>query len=77
MPMKMQQQILPTDVWYDNGKSLSPTIAYIVLDTLLDDITLELSKNGIQINLVTKYVNDILAIINNNDENLILNLQNS
>lgn len=77
MPMKMQQQILPTDVWYDNGQSLSPTIAYIVLDTLLDDITLELSKNGIQINLVTKYVNDILAIINNNDENLILNLQNS
>ena len=46
------------------GNPLSPTIADIVLDTLQDNVTSELKEQNIEIQLITKYVDDIFAIIN-------------
>ncbi|XP_061389122.1 uncharacterized protein LOC133324293 [Musca vetustissima] len=58
------------------GNPLSPTIADIVLDTLLDDVIEELKAKDIQIKLLTKYVDDVFAIINKHDETNILTLLN-
>ncbi|XP_075157976.1 uncharacterized protein LOC142231244 [Haematobia irritans] len=59
------------------GNPLSPTIANIVLDNLLDEVILELNSKNIKIKLITKYVDDLLAIINKDDEQEIMKLLNS
>lgn len=58
------------------GNPLSPTIADIVLDNLLDDAIIELNNKGIYIKYIVKYVDDILAIVNHDDINVILNTFN-
>ena len=59
------------------GNPLSPTIADIILDTLLDDVINEVNEKDIKIKMLTKYVDDIFAVINKNDENIILNFLNN
>lgn len=59
------------------GNPLSPTIADIVLDTLLDDVMTELDKRKIYIRYITKYVDDILAVIKIDDKDEILKTLNS
>lgn len=58
------------------GNPLSPTIADIVLDDLLDNTLAELKNNNVQIKYITKYVDDILAIVDKNDTHKILNCFN-
>ncbi|XP_065362047.1 uncharacterized protein LOC135955617 [Calliphora vicina] len=58
------------------GNPLSPTIANIVLDTLLDDVIDELRANNIEIKFITKYVDDLFAIIRKSDEEKILKTMN-
>lgn len=59
------------------GNPLSPTIADIVLDSLLDDAINELKNKNINIKYITKYVDDILAIIHVNDKDEILKTLNN
>lgn len=59
------------------GNPLSPTIADIVLDALLHDAIRKLNKRGIHLKFVTKYVDDLLAVINKNDESVILETLNA
>ncbi|XP_073814244.1 uncharacterized protein [Musca autumnalis] len=59
------------------GNPLSPTIADIVLDTLLDEVLKELRQNSIQIKLISKYVDDIFAIIDRKYMETTLKLLNS
>lgn len=59
------------------GNPLSPTIADIVLDTLLDDVITELRLKNIHIKCLTKYVDDIFAIIKKSDEKIILETLNN
>lgn len=59
------------------GNPLSPTIADIVLDMLLEETTKELRQNNIQIKILTKYVDDLFAIIKRKDEEIILKTFNS
>ncbi|XP_075160530.1 uncharacterized protein LOC142233476 [Haematobia irritans] len=54
------------------GNPLSPTIADIVLDTLLEQVLNDLEKKNIKIKLITKYVDDLFAIISKKDEEIIL-----
>lgn len=54
------------------GNPLSPTIADIVLDTLLERTTEELREKNVHIKLITKYVDDLFAIIKKSDEKIIL-----
>lgn len=54
------------------GNPLSPIIADIVLDHLLEQSIEDLQKNNIQIKLLTKYVDDLFAIIKRKDEEAIL-----
>lgn len=54
------------------GNPLSPTIADIVLDALLEQTLQELDKNNVKIKLITKYVDDLFAIIKKDDESTIL-----
>lgn len=49
------------------GNPLSPTIADIVLDKLLDDVIDVLKKNNVKIKHLSKYVDDIFAIVDKND----------
>lgn len=58
------------------GNPLSPTIADITLDCLLDEAILELEKKNIHIKYIVKYVDDILAIIHNDDKDEILSTFN-
>ncbi|XP_065369064.1 uncharacterized protein LOC135961492 [Calliphora vicina] len=58
------------------GNPLSPTIANIVLDTLLDDVIDELRADNIEIKFITKYVDDLFAIIRKSDEEKILGTMN-
>lgn len=59
------------------GNPLSPTIADIILDDLLDNAINKLNNKNIHIKYITKYVDDILAIINLDDKDEILSTLNS
>lgn len=59
------------------GNPLSPTIANIILDTLLDDAIKELNAKNIQIKFLTKYVDDLFAVIKKADEEIILDTLNA
>lgn len=59
------------------GNPLSPTIADIVLDTLLDDATKELQSKNIEIKCLTKYVDDLFGIIKKTEELTILKTLNT
>lgn len=59
------------------GNPLSPTIADIVLDALLEQTTNDLKKQGVNLKLLTKYVDDLFAIIKEEDEELILKTFNN
>ncbi|XP_075163076.1 uncharacterized protein LOC142235701 [Haematobia irritans] len=50
------------------GNPLSPTIADIILDTLLESCLTELDQQNIHIKMITKYVDDLFAIIKKKDE---------
>ncbi|XP_073824918.1 uncharacterized protein [Musca autumnalis] len=58
------------------GNPLSPTIADIVLDTLLDEVLNELKQNNMEIKLISKYVDDIFAIIDRKYKETTLKLLN-
>ncbi|XP_075163098.1 uncharacterized protein LOC142235723 [Haematobia irritans] len=58
------------------GNPLSPIIADIVLDNLLDNALADLQIKDINIKYITKYVDDILAIIDKDDAETILNTFN-
>lgn len=59
------------------GNPLSPTIADIVLDTLLTETINDLKKSDVHFKIITKYVDDLFAIIKKNDEETILKIFNS
>lgn len=59
------------------GNPLSPTIADIVLDALLDDVIKELNSKDIKIKFISKYVDDLFAIIKKPDEAQILKTLNA
>lgn len=59
------------------GNPLSPTIADIVLDTLLDNVIAELKKIGVNIKCISKYVDDLFAVIKRKDEDIIMKMLNS
>ncbi|XP_075157813.1 uncharacterized protein LOC142231078 [Haematobia irritans] len=54
------------------GNPLSPTIADIVLDNMLAETIKELSERNITIKFITKYVDDLFAVIKKEDEDIIL-----
>ncbi|XP_036322205.1 uncharacterized protein LOC118736225 [Rhagoletis pomonella] len=59
------------------GNPLSPTIADIIMDDLLDNTISELKQHfNIDIKFINKYVDDIFAITNRNDVNTILETLN-
>lgn len=58
------------------GNPLSPTIANIILDDLLDESITKLKNNNIKIKYITKYVDDILAIVKIDEKDEILNTFN-
>ncbi|XP_075162990.1 uncharacterized protein LOC142235613 [Haematobia irritans] len=59
------------------GNPLSPTIADIVLDTLLDDVLNELKDMNVKVKFITKYVDDLFAVIKREDEDTIMKLLNA
>lgn len=59
------------------GNPLSPTIADIVLDKILDDSLAELKSKDICIKYITKYVDDVFAIIKTKDVEDILKILNA
>ncbi|XP_065354742.1 uncharacterized protein LOC135949190 [Calliphora vicina] len=59
------------------GNPLSPTVADIILDCLLDQTLAELQEKNIKIKLITGYVDDLFAIIEYEDEDMILKTSNS
>ncbi|XP_075150598.1 uncharacterized protein LOC142224698 [Haematobia irritans] len=59
------------------GNPLSPTIADIVLDTLLDDVLNELKDMNVKVKFITKYVDDLFAVIKREDEDTIVKLLNA
>lgn len=59
------------------GNPLSPTIADIVLDTLLEQVTADLKREDVNIKLISKYVDDLFAIIKRKDEEHILKTFNN
>lgn len=59
------------------GNPLSPTIADIILDSLLKTKINELQEQNINIKFIVKYVDDILAIIYKKDIDIILNTLNN
>ncbi|XP_075162859.1 uncharacterized protein LOC142235489 [Haematobia irritans] len=59
------------------GNPLSPTIADIILDTLLESCLTELDQQNIHIKMITKYVDDLFAIIKKKDEHKILETFNN
>ncbi|XP_067645233.1 uncharacterized protein [Eurosta solidaginis] len=54
------------------GNPLSPTIADIVLDKIIDDSIAELKSSDIYIKYITKYVDDIFAVVKVKDVDEIL-----
>ena len=54
------------------GNPLSPTIADIILDKLLDETIIDLKKQHINIKFIVKYVDDIFAIVKKKDLTAIL-----
>ena len=58
------------------GNPLSPTIADIVLDDLLNETKTRLQQEGIQIKVIYKYVDDMVAIIREKDNPKILKILN-
>ncbi|XP_017478561.1 PREDICTED: uncharacterized protein LOC108368252 [Rhagoletis zephyria] len=59
------------------GNPLSPTIADIIMDDLLDNTISELKKlHNIDIKFIVKYVDDIFAIVKRNDVDIILKTLN-
>lgn len=58
------------------GNPLSPTIANIVLDHLLDDTINKLKKSNKKIKFIAKYVDDIIAVVNKKDTDIILGTLN-
>lgn len=58
------------------GNPLSPTIADIVLDNLLDVVLADLRNKNIHIKFITKYVDDIFLVINIDDKTKILDAFN-
>lgn len=59
------------------GNPLSPTIADIVLDHIIQQAIKSLADRGIHIKFLTKYVDDIFAIVNKQDIHTILNELNN
>ncbi|XP_067625777.1 uncharacterized protein [Eurosta solidaginis] len=59
------------------GNPLSPTIANIVLDKILDDSLAELKSKDIYVKYITKYVDDIFAIVKAKDVEDILTVFNA
>lgn len=59
------------------GNPLSPTIADIVLDALLDEVIKDLKTEKINIKFITKYVDDLFAVIKQDDMEIILKALNS
>lgn len=59
------------------GNPLSPTIADIVLDKLLKVTVEDLNRQNIKISFLTKYVDDLFAIIKKDDEETILKTFNN
>lgn len=58
------------------GNPLSPTIADIILDNLLDESITNLKNKNINIKYIVKYVDDVLAIVNFDDKDDILQTLN-
>ncbi|XP_036347777.1 uncharacterized protein LOC118757146 [Rhagoletis pomonella] len=59
------------------GNPLSPTIADVVMDDLLDNTILDLKENfNIDIKFIVKYVDDIFAIVKQKDADIILRTLN-
>ncbi|XP_036329553.1 uncharacterized protein LOC118741687 [Rhagoletis pomonella] len=58
------------------GNPLSPTIADIVLDKIIDDSIIELRSTDIYIKYITKYVDDIFAVVKMKDVEEILRIFN-
>ena len=58
------------------GNPLSPTIADIVLDHLLNDSIDKLLKCNTKIKFIAKYVDDIIAVVKNSETNIILKTLN-
>ena len=58
------------------GKPLSPTIADIILDKLLEETIAKLKEENIYLKFIVKYVDDIFAIVNKIDLNSILTASN-
>ncbi|XP_036347720.1 uncharacterized protein LOC118757092 [Rhagoletis pomonella] len=58
------------------GNPLSPTIADIVLDKIIDDSIIELRNKDICTKYITKYVDDIFAIVKTKDVEEILKIFN-
>ncbi|XP_067618087.1 uncharacterized protein [Eurosta solidaginis] len=58
------------------GNPLSPTIADIVLDKIIDDSITELRSKDIHVKYITKYVDDMFAIVKINDVEEILKIFN-
>ena len=59
------------------GNPLSPTIADVILDKLLDSAIEILRNQNIEIKFTAKYVDDIFAIIKRKDESSILETLNN
>lgn len=59
------------------GNPLSPTIADIILDDLLDNAKQKLKEKNTNIRHISKYVDDIFAIIKERDKETILNTLNN
>ncbi|XP_036319798.1 uncharacterized protein LOC118734183 [Rhagoletis pomonella] len=58
------------------GNPLSPTIADIVLDKIIDDSIIEIRNKDICIKYITKYLDDIFAIVKTKDVEEILKIFN-
>ena len=54
------------------GNPLSPTIANIILDKLLNECLQDLKQNNIEIKFIIKYVDDIFAVVRKTDTDQIL-----
>ena len=59
------------------GNPLSPTIANIILDKLMDDCISQLKKQNIEIKIIVKYVDDIFAIVKKSEADEILKTFNT
>lgn len=74
---KEKEQIYIQTYGMPMGNPLSPTIANIVLDNLLDERLNILQTKNIKIPFIIKYVDDLFAIIKATDQNKILDELNN